>query len=32
MSELTIVIFNALAMGLGAYQVIWGGVKDVYKE
>ena len=31
MNEWTIVIFNAVAAGIGAYQVIWGGIKDIYK-
>ena len=31
MNELTIVLFNAVAAGIGAYQIIWGGIKDIYK-
>lgn len=31
MTELTIVMFNAVAAGLAAYQIIYSGIKDIYR-
>ena len=31
MTELTIVLFNAVAAGLAAYQIIYSGIKNLYK-
>lgn len=31
MTDFTIVLFNAVAAGIAAYQVIFSGIKDIYK-
>ena len=30
-SEFTIVLFNAVAAGVAAYQIIYNGIRDLYK-
>ena len=31
MTEFTIVLFNAVAVGIAAYQIIYNGIRDLYK-